>query len=147
MSLSQIATDMKTTARRTGVARRAMPNGAALILTHKTNPEFEYFDLQITRRGKLPAPGTRGAKAWATELNTFAKYFVPAGAIVSRVDEAPKDNSYSAHISWNEYADVPPERATHNNLLPKTEEEIHAWAQSLGPGIKIRNVNVFTGEI
>lgn len=144
MSLSQIATDMKTVARRTGAARRTMPNGAALILTHKTNPQFEFFDLQVTRRGKLPAPGTRGAKAWATELSTFAKYFVPVGAVHSRVDDAPKDNSYSAHISWNEYADSPPARF---DGIPKTEEEIAAWARTLGPGIKIRNVNVFTGEL
>lgn len=144
MSLSQIATDMKTVARRTGTARRTMPNGAALILTHKTNPEFEYFDLQITRHGKLPAPGTRGAKAWATELNTFAKYFVPAGATHSRVDDKPTEASYSAHISWNEYPDAAPVK--HDNSLPRTPEEIAAWAKTLGPGVKIRNVNVFTGE-
>jgi hypothetical protein len=145
MSLSQIATDMKTVARRTGAARRTMPNGAALILTHKTNPQFEFFDLQVTRRGKLPAPGTRGAKAWATELSTFAKYFVPVGTTQSRVDDKPTETSYSAHISWNEYPDAAPVK--HEISLPRTPEEIAAWARTLGPGIKIRNVNVFTGEL
>lgn len=145
MSLTQIATDMKTAARRTGTARRTMPNGAALQLTHKTNPEFEYFDLQITRRGKLPAPGTRGAKAWATELNTFAKYFVPAGTTHSRVDDKQAEISYSAHLSWNEYPNAV--NVKHDNSLPRSPEEIAAWARTLGPGVKIRNVNVFTGEL
>ena len=49
---------------------------------------------------------------------------------------------YRARVTWQD----PAATAQFISALPKNDAEIAAWAQTIGPGIHIRNVDVVTGE-
>lgn len=128
MSLTQIASSMKAQARREGhAAMPSLAHGAQLYLAYTRDGVTENFTLTITRAGR------------------------PRETPHTIADAPARMYFYAAKIEWRETLSTP--SATDNtarrvdNSLPKTEEEIAAWAKTLGPGVKIRNVNVFTGEI
>lgn len=144
MSLSDIAAILRAAARQEGhVERSPLPNGAQLTLDCNLKDRLANFTLRITRQGSAPVPGSRGDKARQTEIRTFAKYFVPPGvAHTSTGVPAAERGTYCTVIEWTE-----PDQATRASALPKDDAEIRAWAQTLGPGIRITGVNVDTGEI
>lgn len=124
----------------------------------KGAPNVEWH-LQIKREGKLPTEDTPAYKRWLSELSTFCKqsYFnVPSHCKPAM--QAGK-HRYAAAFVWTEHAEIPsvsPAPAPIVNLvakeihitpIPSTPKEIAAWAKTLGQGVQIRNVNVFTGEL
>lgn len=52
--------------------------------------------------------------------------------------------TYRAIILWHDGETAPREEI---NPLPKDEKEMREWAQTLGQGVRVRNVDVFTGEM
>ena len=115
------------------------------------------WHLQIRRAGNLSAEDTPAHKRWLAELATFGKpeYFnIPSGC-------KPKmqrgKHSYAAVFVWTESVEPPDVQtatiakrapsAVYIKPIPQTDDEIAAWARTLGRGVKITGVNVFTGEL
>lgn len=118
-------------------------------------PNLEWH-LQIRRDGRLPTEDTPAYKRWLSELKTFCKpeYFnVPVDC---KPTMQSSKHTYAAVFVWQEFVeDIAPAKVMkraapteiHITPIPCTPEEIAAWARTLGQGVRIRNVNVFSGEL
>lgn len=171
MSLTSIAEYMKRQARRNGrILQTPLPKGASLILECVVGKTAETFTLTIMRRGIAPTAGSSAAAKWQTEIKTFAKYFVPEGVAYAETPATPQETPrgfYAVCLKWDEALPGEQSKANegqdpkaepcpqtiktqppaHDNSLPRTREEMAAWAATLGPGVHVTHVNVFTGEM
>jgi len=139
MSLAQIASLMKTTARKNGTAVTNLPNGAHLTLKYARVGTQDKFVLIMARPGKAPAT-PRGVKAWTTEQTTFSLFFVPGARERILIVAPERAGYYSAAFEWTEPSVV-------LSAIPRNAEEIKAWARTLGQGVKVSHVDLSTGEL
>lgn len=137
MSLQIIANSMKAAARAHGSRRDELPHGAVLELKFADG----VFSLTITRR--LKQRRSNAAQQWQREVRTFAEHF---GATADPEYTAQLTKLtfplFEAVVTWREQDAQPV-----GSPLPQTPDEMQAWAKTLGPGVIIRHVNVFTGEM
>lgn len=139
MSLITIANSMKQRACAQGTATEQMPRGAKLLL--KWLADTQTFQLEITRARK--SQKANALFLWKTEVNTFARDFGATRTDTYTADANMTATTYTAVVTWREPNTAP--RAEHR--IPQNENEIAEWANTLGQGVKIRNVNVFTGKL
>lgn len=140
MSLSTIANSMKQRARIHDKTTEQMPRGAKLTLTWFT--ETQVFELRIERARK--SKNASAPALWKTEVETFARAFGAVSAAARRITIHSTAAQYRAVVKWRE-ADTKTTRYAHP--LPQNADELAAWALTLGPGVKIRHVDVVTGEL
>lgn len=116
--------------------------------------EIEWH-FKVQRQGKMPLEASREYAAWLRELATFRdeKYFNVPAQVEARMLETANHRHYAAAMVWTEIVESVTESKPSQTVaieispLPSTPEEMRAWAQTLGQGVQIRGVNVFTGEL
>lgn len=170
MSLSDIANKLRTDALADPGNEKSTPltHGASCHMRAEIVPDDMGDDsglyqkvewhLKIERVGQLPLEASKEYVAWLRELKTFRdeKYFnVPAQVEATMV---PGKRKYAAVFVWTALVEselVPPQdtprraprnHTTHVTPIPQNEREMEAWAATLGPGVRVRGVDVFTGE-
>ena len=139
MSLITIANSMKQRALERGIATEQMPRGAKLLL--KWFADTQTFHLEITRARK--SHNANALLLWKKEVDTFADAFGAKRTDTYTADANMTATTYTAVVTWREPNTAP--RA--EQRIPQNDAEIAEWAKTLGQGVKIRNVNVFTGEL
>lgn len=138
MSLVTIANSMKQRARAQGTAAQPMPHGAHLTLRYSDNGLYTLI-IQRPRKSKKP----NAHLLWKNEVETFARDFGATNDSQYTATIGNSETQYRAVVKWFEKFASPVDMYR----LPQNEKEIEAWAKTLGQGVKIRNVNVFTGEL
>lgn len=139
------------------IQTETLAHGAScsLYIQWLTETEIE-IHLRIERTGQLPLEGSKEYAAWLREIGTFRaeKFFnVPAHADTKMV---PGKRKYAATMIWCEtveresvtfkYEQRHREGVTRVSAIPQNYQEMDAWASTLGAGVRVSGIDVFTGE-
>ncbi len=138
MSLINIANSMKQRARAQGKAAQSMPHGAHLTLRYSDNGLYTLI-IQRPRKSKKP----NAHLLWKREVETFARDFGATNDPQYTATIGNSETKYRAVVKWIEKVASPNDA----HRIPQNEAEIAEWAKTLGQGVQIRGVDVFTGEL